>query len=132
MTAEQCKAFGFISALKAEHDDRIHIEGFRPSSGPEVFLLPDDEGNVHLVFQLDPCSPLGEMLAKYVVPFAVPSDFHFDKASLWVYRVGGENVRLEIRFPSVRRFSGSDDAHPTEEIVGLQAKVSDVHFLHAV
>lgn len=125
MRTPQDEKYGFISGLLPEHKDRIHLDGVGVSSGPEVFLLPDDDGQLYVVFQLDPCSPLGSMICKHVVPITPAEDFHFDRASFWIYLVAPDMVRCELRVQVKTRFGQKNPTH-VEEIYGFQAPARDV------
>ena len=109
--------------------DRYHISGYQVSgSGPEVTLIPDEEGQIYLAIGLDPMSPFGQFLGRYCVPFELSPEFHFDKVHLWIYPAGDGLIRIEVRFPVQRRFADHND-QVIEMVYGVQVKASDANYL---
>ncbi|OHA23217.1 MAG: hypothetical protein A3G52_04825 [Candidatus Taylorbacteria bacterium RIFCSPLOWO2_12_FULL_43_20] len=138
LTDEQAKTlgdqlaekYGYLSGLKAEHKNRIHMDGFRVASGPEISIIPDKDGTLYLAFGFDPLSPFGQFLGRWCVPFTLSPEFHFDKAHLWVQPAGEGLIRIELRFPVQRRFADQND-HVVELAYGVTVKAADTEYVQA-
>ena len=125
-----CEKYGYLAVPK--HEDRFHISGYRVSgSGPEVSLIPDEDGIIYLVVCLDPLSPFGQLLGRYCIPFVPSPEFHFDKAHLWIYPAGEGFIRIEVRFPAQRRFVDQNN-QVLEMVYGVQVKAADANYLKPV
>ena len=122
--------YGQIAEWTKGHSDRIHIEGFRgAASGPAVSVMADDKtGTLYLVICLDPMSPLGEVYGRYCVPFVPDPDFHLDKAHLWIYPEGEDEIKLEVRVSLPRRFADAE-GETLEMVYGVKVKAQDCHHL---
>lgn len=118
---ELIKKFGFIASWDENSKDRIHMIGLEPASGPLVKIQTTVEGDLYLVIYLDPMSPIGEFLGRWLIPFRPDKDFHFDKCTLWIYQIDDNNARAEIRFKSRREALEID----YEIIYGIQISANN-------
>lgn len=127
---ELLKQYGFIFAREESHKNRIHIKGFRAASGPYVRVHTDEESNLYLVVYLDPLSPIGQIIGRWIIPFSPYPKFHLDDASLHIYAIDEEHLRIEVRAASKRR--RSKDQSEYEYVFGVQIKLEDGHHLYPV
>lgn len=111
-------------------EDRLHMDGYKAASGPEVSIMPDKKGNLYLVFGFDPLSPFGSFLGRWCVPFQISPEFHFDKTHLWVQQVENRLIRIELRFPAQRQFADQDD-QTIELVYGVTVKEEDTYALRS-
>lgn len=127
---EFAKRFGYISGYK--HTDRVQIRGFKlVGSGPSVTVMEDPEHNLNLVICLDPLSPFGECLGRYCIPFIPSHEFHLEKATLSIYPIGEDQIRMEVRFLEQRKFADHDD-QILEMVYGVQVKAQDTSYLRRI
>lgn len=121
--AEELDArYGYINGH--EHPERVHAVGFKVASGPIAQVLMDPNEQPCIVIGLDPYSPFGQILGRYVIPFSPDPDFSLNHAHLWIYRIDEDHVRIEVRCTVPRRYSDNDD-QLIEQVYGIQIKETD-------